>query len=485
MTLALLWQLMRAYTLSLLTQLTEAEYSASGKSSIHTNGASNPIEETRIIEWANQKLANSGKFVQISTSSGFADPNLKTSHAVIDLIEAIRPNTVDYNLVLPGNSKIEQLTNAQYAITLARRIGAVVYAMPEDIIELKHKMIMTIFACLMAVDLKQNRKTDHSWKQVEKLEIVENKSFHGSTHSSRESLETKSYLYVGTDCNGNKNPEENNTKVEDVTQNEKSRKPSSKPNLLQDIPRPPPEKIYVKSFRVNLSSCRKSPITCLDDTSQSYSPLGDQGEVDSLDGLVTANLVRVTNMQKLPLPNRSQSPIKHHHHHHHHHHRDMNYHCIRTSSRSWSPIDLLPTNNSNKTHSKLTTQLSKSTSSVNQVGLNHYERNLSPTFINNTHISPSTTQSPYERKRYATGNRELAFTTEKEYTEKKITHSTLYTLVYPKEHFIDLKPSRHTNSSDNNIKSTSVTDITTKTTTTTNRPHGGGRIFLATGARKD
>ncbi|TNN06752.1 Plastin-3 [Schistosoma japonicum] len=479
MTLALLWQLMRAYTLSLLTQLTEAEDFASGKSSSHTNGTSNPIEETRIIEWANQKLANSGKFVQISTSAGFTDPNLKTSHAVIDLIEAIRPNTVDYNLVLPGNSKTEQLANAQYAITLARRIGAIVYAMPEDLIELKHKMIMTIFACLMAVDLKHNRKPDDSWRQVEKLEIVENKSFHGSTHSSRESLETKSYLYVGTNCKDNKNLEEDNTEVVNVTESEKSRKPSSKPALLQDIPRPPPEKIYVKSFRVNLSSCRKSPVTCLDDTRQSCSPSGDHAEVDSLDGLVTANLVRVTNMQKLPPPNRSQSPVKHHHHHHH----DMNYHCIRTSSRSWSPIDLLPTNYSNKTHSKFTTQLSKSTSSVNQVGLNHYERSLSPTLINNTHTSLSATQSPHERKRHATGNRELAFTTEKEYTEKKITHSTLYTLVYPKEHFIDLQPSRYTKSSDNNMKSTSVTAITT--TTTINRPHGGGRIFLATGARKD
>ena len=33
---------------------------------------------------------------------------------------------------------------------MARRIGARVYALPEDIVEVKHKMVMTVFACLMS-----------------------------------------------------------------------------------------------------------------------------------------------------------------------------------------------------------------------------------------------------------------------------------------------------------------------------------------------
>lgn len=35
---------------------------------------------------------------------------------------------------------------------MARKIGARVYALPEDIAEVKPKMIMTVFACLMAMD---------------------------------------------------------------------------------------------------------------------------------------------------------------------------------------------------------------------------------------------------------------------------------------------------------------------------------------------
>ena len=39
----------------------------------------------------------------------------------------------------------EDLANAKYALSMARRIGARVYALPEDIVEVKHKMVIVIF----------------------------------------------------------------------------------------------------------------------------------------------------------------------------------------------------------------------------------------------------------------------------------------------------------------------------------------------------
>lgn len=50
----------------------------------------------------------------------------------------------------------EDLANAKYALSMARRIGARVYALPEDIVEIKHKMVMTVFACLMSKDYVPN-----------------------------------------------------------------------------------------------------------------------------------------------------------------------------------------------------------------------------------------------------------------------------------------------------------------------------------------
>lgn len=48
----------------------------------------------------------------------------------------------------------EKLENAKYGLTVARRAGARIYALPEDVVEVKSKMVMTIFACLMIVALQ-------------------------------------------------------------------------------------------------------------------------------------------------------------------------------------------------------------------------------------------------------------------------------------------------------------------------------------------
>jgi len=44
------------------------------------------------------------------------------------------------------------MDNARYAVSIARKIGARVFALPEDIVEVKQKMVMTLFATLMIKD---------------------------------------------------------------------------------------------------------------------------------------------------------------------------------------------------------------------------------------------------------------------------------------------------------------------------------------------
>ena len=51
--------------------------------------------------------------------------------------------------------------NAIYALSVARKIGAATYALPDDLVEVKPKMVLTVFACLMAANLvieKRSRK---------------------------------------------------------------------------------------------------------------------------------------------------------------------------------------------------------------------------------------------------------------------------------------------------------------------------------------
>jgi len=137
LTLALIWQLMRKYTLSLLAKLSP-------------DGT--PIVETEILNWANQRFEEAGKNIKVKH---FQDPINKDAVPVIELIDSMKSGVIDYSIVKKGQklSLKDCMSNAKYAITMARRIGAPVYALPEDLTEIKHKMIMTIYASLMLVDM--------------------------------------------------------------------------------------------------------------------------------------------------------------------------------------------------------------------------------------------------------------------------------------------------------------------------------------------
>lgn len=79
--LALIWQVMRAYTLTLLAHCTKSGDLATDK---------------EILDWVNQKLKASGKKTVVSS---FQDPRLSDGRAVIDLIDAIQPSVIDYSIV--------------------------------------------------------------------------------------------------------------------------------------------------------------------------------------------------------------------------------------------------------------------------------------------------------------------------------------------------------------------------------------------------
>uniref|UniRef100_A0A8C1RRI4 Plastin-3 n=2 Tax=Cyprinus carpio TaxID=7962 RepID=A0A8C1RRI4_CYPCA len=137
LTLALVWQLMRRYTLNVLEGL----------------GDGQKVNDDIIVNWVNKTLAGAGKSSKISS---FKDKEISSSLAVLDLIDAIQPGCVHYDLVKRGSlSDEDKLDNAKYAVSMARKIGARVYALPDDLVEVKPKMVMTVFACLMGRGMKR------------------------------------------------------------------------------------------------------------------------------------------------------------------------------------------------------------------------------------------------------------------------------------------------------------------------------------------
>ncbi|KAM3870797.1 plastin-1-like isoform 3-T3 [Diretmus argenteus] len=139
-TLALVWQLMRRYTVLVLSDLGDGE----------------KVGDQIILSWVNSTLSHGRKATQISS---FKDKTISTSLPVIDLIETIAPGAIKSEMVKRGEkgmlSDADKLNNAKYAISVARKIGARVYALPDDLVEVKPKMVLTVFACLMGRGLKK------------------------------------------------------------------------------------------------------------------------------------------------------------------------------------------------------------------------------------------------------------------------------------------------------------------------------------------
>lgn len=72
---------MRAYTLSILSRLANT---------------GNPIIEKEIVQWVNNRLSEAGKQSQLRN---FNDPAIADGKIVIDLIDAIKEGSINYELV--------------------------------------------------------------------------------------------------------------------------------------------------------------------------------------------------------------------------------------------------------------------------------------------------------------------------------------------------------------------------------------------------
>ncbi|KAF2288386.1 hypothetical protein GH714_007203 [Hevea brasiliensis] len=131
--LAFLWQLMRYNMLQLLKNLRS-----------HSQGKE--ITDADILKWTNCKVKSTGRTSQIDN---FKDKSLSTGMFFLELLSAVEPRVVNWNLVTKGETDDEKRLNATYIISVARKLGCSIFLLPEDIIEVNQKMILTLAASIM------------------------------------------------------------------------------------------------------------------------------------------------------------------------------------------------------------------------------------------------------------------------------------------------------------------------------------------------
>ncbi|KAL4399948.1 fimbrin [Malassezia pachydermatis] len=132
--LGIVWQIMRVNVTTTLQGLGK-----SGKS----------VSDTEILNWANARVKAAGKSSSIRS---FRDPSLSNAKFLLDLLDTIRKGIVDYSLVKNGSDEEECKLNAKLAISIARKLGALIFLVPEDIVELRQRLILTFVASLMSLE---------------------------------------------------------------------------------------------------------------------------------------------------------------------------------------------------------------------------------------------------------------------------------------------------------------------------------------------
>ena len=127
LTLALVWQLMRKDITNTLSALAQRL----GK---------REMTDPDMIRWANDTSAKGGKSSSIRS---FKDPVIGTGTFLLDVLNGMKSSYVDYDLVTPGKTDEDAYANAKLSISIARKMGATIWLVPEDICQVRSRLVTT------------------------------------------------------------------------------------------------------------------------------------------------------------------------------------------------------------------------------------------------------------------------------------------------------------------------------------------------------
>ncbi|OJJ01004.1 hypothetical protein ASPVEDRAFT_190516 [Aspergillus versicolor CBS 583.65] len=138
LTLGLVWQLMRRDITNTLSSLA----SRLGK---------REITDSEMIRWGNDMSRKGGRNSSIRS---FKDQSIGSGVFLLDVLNGMKASYVDYDLVTPGQTDEQAYANAKLSISIARKLGATIWLVPEDICQVRSRLVTTFIGSLMATHEK-------------------------------------------------------------------------------------------------------------------------------------------------------------------------------------------------------------------------------------------------------------------------------------------------------------------------------------------
>ena len=98
------------------------------------------ITDTEMIKWANEQSRKGGKGSSIRS---FKDQAIGSGIFLLDVLNGMKSSYVDYDLVTTGRTEDEAYANSKLAISIARKMGATIWLVPEDICQVRSRLVVT------------------------------------------------------------------------------------------------------------------------------------------------------------------------------------------------------------------------------------------------------------------------------------------------------------------------------------------------------
>ena len=131
-------------------------------SALSRSGAGRPISDMEILKWANATVQKGKPGAR--TIRSFKDPSISTGIFFLDLLESLRPGIVDPTMIVNvsetgdyeerrQNGMFRKLIClrrrvlrwgvmiAKLAISIARKMNALIFLVPEDIVDIRSRLV--------------------------------------------------------------------------------------------------------------------------------------------------------------------------------------------------------------------------------------------------------------------------------------------------------------------------------------------------------
>ncbi len=128
---AVVWQLVRLHYLKIIGSQSEED----------------------LVKWSNN-LVDEPKI------KNFKDPALADGQFLLKLCGAIEPRVINWEIVMKGETDEEKENNAKYICSVARKLGAVIFCVWEDIAKVNYKMILVLVCSLFEIFEEMKNKKE-------------------------------------------------------------------------------------------------------------------------------------------------------------------------------------------------------------------------------------------------------------------------------------------------------------------------------------